>query len=196
MNKNSNNKIHYIPYMCDHSYVLEAASAHCGMIIKTLPPPDEETIDFDLPGVTGRECLPCFVTTNDILRQAKQPDFEPANSVFLMPRANGPCRFGQYVSLQRDILDDHGLQDMEIAVSCAGNSYQGFGDDPTKLRKLIWDGGLAVDMLQKLLHEYRPYEIHKGQADKIYHVGLDKIVQSTREGGGKQLIIPCCKMDS
>ncbi len=183
-----NPKTIYLPYMCDHSYILAASFNALGTPAYALPPPDDESLHFDLRGVTKKECLPCILTTSDIVRCSQQPGFEPSNSIILMPTANGPCRFGQYSVLQRDILNDYGFQEVEFSMSSAGNAYQGFSNDPTKLRKLVLDGGIAVDTLQKLLHEYRPYELTIGQTDAIYQEGLQRIITATKNGGGNLVI--------
>lgn len=178
----------YMPYMCDHVYVLGAALEAHNIPVEVLLPPDDETLAIGLDLCKGRECLPCFTSTGDIIRRARQPDFDPAQSVLLMPTTAGPCRFGQYTALQRDILDRQGLTEMEIISPNAANSYQGFGDNPNHLRVLVWQGVVAVDLLQKLLHEYRPYTVNLGQTDQIYQQCLDRVVTAVREGGGKALV--------
>jgi predicted nucleotide-binding protein (sugar kinase/HSP70/actin superfamily) len=185
---NGKTKTIYIPYMCDHGYVLGAAMEAHNLPVEHLPPPDDETMAIGLKLCKGKECLPCFTTTGDIIRRVQEPDFDPARSVLLMPTTPGPCRFGQYSALQRDILDNHGLHEMEIISPNAGNSYQGFGDNPTKLRQLIWQGLVAVDLAQRLLHEYRPYELNPGQTDQLYRECLEQIKVGARAGGGKALV--------
>ena len=118
--------------MCDHVYVLAAALEAHHLPSEVLPPPNNETLAIGLDLCKGRECLPCFTCTGDIIYRSRQPDFDPAQSVLLMPTTSGPCRFGQYSALQRDILDREGLAEMEIISPSAENSYQGFGDNPTK----------------------------------------------------------------
>ncbi len=183
----TNGKTFYIAYMCDHSYVLAAALEAFGMAAEVMPVPDDETMNLGLDSMLGRECSPCFMTTGDMIRRARQPDFDPKKAIMLMPTANGPCRFGQYNVLQRRILDDYGLQDVEFFSSSAGDSYQGLGDHPNQMRLLVWDGAVATDLLQKLLHAYRPYEVNKGQTDGIYKEGLQQIITAIRAGGGNAL---------
>lgn len=177
----------YLPYMCDHCYTVGAALQAYNIPVEVLPPPDDETLAIGLDLCKGRECLPCFTTTGDIIRRARQPDFDPAQAALLMPTTAGPCRFGQYNTFQQDILEQQGLAEMEILSPSASNSYQGFGNNPTKLRALMWQGVVVVDLLQKLRHEYRPYEVNPGQTDEIYRQCLDRAVVATENGGGKQL---------
>ena len=194
-NNGSELKTFYIPYTCDHIYILAATLRAHGIPAETLSPPTDETLAIGLDVCKGRECLPCFTITGDILHRAKQPDFDPAQSVFMIPSTNGPCRFGQYRTLQRNILDEAGLHEMEIVSPNGGSSHQGFGDyqslnghNPGKLRALGWQGVVTVDLLQKLLHEYRPYEINPGQTDQLYEQCLERIVVAIEAGGGKPLV--------
>ena len=93
----------YIPYMCDHALALEAALQALGVPAETLPPPDEETLAMGRELCLGRECLPLFVAAGDILRRARQPDFNPAHATYFMPTTCGPCRFGG--ERKPDIID-------------------------------------------------------------------------------------------
>jgi len=142
-----------------------------------LPPPDAETLALGRELCLGRECLPLFVATGDILRRARQPDFDPATSAYLMPTACGPCRFGQYRTLQLEIVSPN-----------ADNGYQGLGERPLRLRRLAWQGIVGVDLLRRLCHEVRPYERTAGDTDRAYEAALSQLLQAIREGGGKRAV--------
>jgi len=100
-----------------------------------------------------------------------------------MATASGPCRFGQYNTLHRMILDDIGLPNVPIYTLDQGDDYQ---EDTSKLganfRKLTWNGVVFVDYMQKLLHEIRPYEIHKGDSDVVYKQHLRKAEHAIEYG--------------
>ncbi len=177
----------YIPYISDHSLMMQAVLEHLGVRAEALPPPDDVSAKIGLDLVLGKECAPCLITVGDMIRRAKAPDFDPSRAVMLMPTAPGPCRFGQYSVLQRRLLDEHGLAGVELASPTSGNSYQGLGDHPLRLRRLAWDGAVALDLLQQLLHRFRPYERDKGAADALYAAGLQRILNAVRTGGGKPL---------
>lgn len=178
----------YVPYMCDHAYILAAAMRYHRLPAEVLPPSDEETLDIGRSLCLGRECLPCFTCLGDIVRRAGHPGFDPAASAFLMPCTGGPCRFGQYHYLQRHILDRLGLHEMELLSPSAENAYQGFGDSPIKLRRLIWQGIVAVDLLEKLLHEHRPYEQVPGSTEELYGELLQRVIEAIEAGGGRRTV--------
>jgi predicted nucleotide-binding protein (sugar kinase/HSP70/actin superfamily) len=190
------NRITYLAAMADHGRALAAAMRYFGMPVEMLPPPDPRSLDAGLRVCGGRECLPCFLTLGDILRKTESPGFVPERTAFLLPTTQGPCRFGQYGQLLRNALDDRGLKEVELVfptVAVAGRGFRaiqhrGFLDYPVELRKLVWQGVVAVDLLSRLQLEHRPYETVRGAADAAYARGLDRIVAATEEGGGDLLL--------
>lgn len=186
--KSDEQKTIYVPYMCDHGYVLAAAMRAFHMRAEVLEPTSPETLEVGLTLCNGRECLPCLTTTGDLIHRAKQPDFDPKKAAFFMPTTTGSCRFGHYKVLQQNILEQEGIVGVEFISPSADNSYKGFGDRPDQLRLLIWQGAVATDLLIRLLHEYRPYEVNPGQTDEVYRQCLGLIVQATEAGGGKKLV--------
>ena len=165
----------YIPYMNDCCFMAAAAMRANGVDAIAMPMPDQTSLELGRKYTSGKECYPAILTTGDIVKKAKSPDFEPDRSVFFMATASGPCRFGQYNRMHRMILDDIGLPHVPIYTLDQGDDYQ---EDTKRLganfRKLTWNGVVFIDYMQKLLHEIRPYEIHKGDSDVVYKQHLRK----------------------
>ncbi len=178
----------YIPYMSDHAAAVVGALRHHGISSAVLPPPDEETLQIGLKLCRGRECLPCFLATGDVIRACRHGTVDRAHAAFLMPGSPGPCRFGQYRILNRMLLDDEGFSDVEILSPSSTNSYNGFGEHPQALRLLAWQGVVAVDLLLKLRYEFRPYEREPGVTEAAYQRGLRAIEAATAAGGGERLL--------
>jgi predicted nucleotide-binding protein (sugar kinase/HSP70/actin superfamily) len=174
--------------MSDHAFAIRAALHNHGIAAEVLPPPDQETLAIGLDLCRGRECLPCFLTSGDIIRACRNGLMDPTNSAVLMPASPGPCRFGQYRILQRAMLDAEGFPDVEVLAPTSENSYRGFGEHPNKLRLLVWEGFVATDLLLKLRYEFRPYEIDTGATEAAYHLGLELIGRAIEKGGGRFLL--------
>lgn len=181
-------KTTYVPYMSAHGYPLAAAMRYHGMRAEVLSPPDSETLALGLSLCRGRECMPFFLTTGDFLQRSRDPSFQADEAAFMMPMSQGPCRFGQYRYLQRRILDEHGLAAVEILSPSSDNGWNGFGPRPQELRRLAWQGFVAVDLLQKLLYETRPYERGEGTADGLYRRALERLCAGIEAGGGRRLV--------
>ena len=174
----------YVPRMADHALAVAAALRHHGIEARALPPPDAESLAIGLDLCRGRECLPCFLCVGDMVRETRRPGFDPARAVFFMPTGPGPCRFGQYRTVERDVLDNLGCSAAEVVSPDAATSYALFGSNPTKLRQLVWQGIVAVDLLTKLLHEHRPYETLPGACDAVYAEALGPVEAAIEAGGG------------
>lgn len=177
----------YVPYMADHVVAIAGALEHFGIPCALLPPPDDESLAIGLDLCRGRECLPCFLSTGDILRACRH-GLDLERSAILMPATPGPCRFGQYRVLQRQLLDREGYGALEIISPTSENSYRGFGEHPHRLRLLVWNGIVAVDQLLRLRYEFRPYEREPGVTDDAYRRGLASIRTATARGGRTHLL--------
>ena len=178
----------YLPNMSDHAHVLAAAMRFHGLPAEVLPPTTEETLEIGRQLCLGRECLPCFTSIGDIVQKTRQDGFDPTASAYFMPTTGGPCRFGQYHHLQRQILDRLGLENLDMLSPTAENSYHGWGNRPVQLRRLAWQGIVGVDLLQKLLHQHRPYEREPGTTDALYQALLQDITRSIEAGGGRHAV--------
>ncbi|MDX1647059.1 MAG: hypothetical protein R3304_07935 [Longimicrobiales bacterium] len=174
--------------MSDHALAVAAAMRHFDIAAEALPPPDDESLALGTAHCRGNECLPCLLTTGDMLKACREPGFDSDRSVFFMPTGSGPCRFGQYNVLQRAILDAEGHEGVGLITSSADDSYRLFGEHPTRLRMLSWQALSAVDLLTKVLHEYRPYEVRTGESDTAYEASLVELVEAVEAGGGRRLV--------
>jgi predicted nucleotide-binding protein (sugar kinase/HSP70/actin superfamily) len=181
-------RITCIPHIGDQSFALAAAMRFHGMEAEVLPPTDDRSMAIGLRICGGRECLPCFLAMGDVIRRTEEPDFDSDRYAFYFPTASGPCRFGQYTMLLRDLMDEAGLGNVPVYSPSTANSFQGFGERPGELRRLTWQGLVAVDLLVRLLLEHRPYETVPGTTDETYARQLQAVTSAVAAGGGRKLV--------
>ncbi|NLO74168.1 MAG: CoA activase [candidate division WS1 bacterium] len=168
LEKNSNRTV-FIPNMSSHAYALAAAFKACGVQAEPLPEPDDETLYWGRQYTSGKECFPCIVTTGDMVKYIKRGDFDRDRVAFFMGGSGGPCRFGQYNTLQRMVLDDLGYPDIPIyAPNQASSFYNDLGLVGRKFLRLGWQGLVAMDLLDKALLQTRPYETEPGATEQVY----------------------------
>jgi len=165
-----------IPNMSGHAYALAAAIQSCGVKAQVMDEPDEQTLYWGRKYTSGKECFPCIVTTGDMVKYTQREDFERDKYAFFMGGSGGPCRFGQYNTLQRMVLDDVGYPDVPIyAPNQAGNFFGDLGIIGHNLLRRAWQGIVAIDIIQKALLETRPYETIPGTAQQAYDASRDDI---------------------
>ncbi|MCF7957146.1 MAG: acyl-CoA dehydratase activase [Phycisphaerae bacterium] len=181
----------YIPWMGDPSYAVAAAFRHCGQEAEVMPIADDETFRWGRKYTTGKECLPCIITTGDMLKKLAEKDADPEKIAFFMPGSSGPCRFGQYNCTQRLVIKQMGLPNTVPVVSPNqdSNFYEGFRrfkKDPTRL---AFNGIAAMDLCLKVLHKIRPYEVEPGSADRVYQKSLRRIEKAIEQGVSEKTLI-------
>jgi predicted CoA-substrate-specific enzyme activase len=169
----------YIPYMCDHSFPVAAAFRACGVEADVFPESDEETLSWGRKLTSGKECYPCILTTGDMVKLVKDPNFDHTRAAFFMPSGNGPCRFGQYHRFHRLVLDDLGFHHVPVYSPNQDETlYNDLGIMGSQFTRLGWQGIVAVDLLMKKLLETRPYEKERGKTDLVYQESLKRICET------------------
>ncbi len=182
MTKDAYHRKVYVPYMAEQAYALVGALQSCGIDAEVTPPSNAETVSWGRKFTSSKECYPCILTTGDMVRVVKSPDFDRNKVAFFMPSGAGPCRFGQYHRLHRLILDDLGYPDVPIySPTQDEHLYRDLGMLGKNFTRLTWQGMVAIDLLDKKLRETRPYEKNRGEADKVFAVFRRKIYEEIRD---------------
>lgn len=173
----------YYPYANDVVHILSAATRSCGIDSQVLPQQDEKDLEIAQKHTTGQECFPMICTTGSFLKKLMEPGCNPAHCSFFMPDHNGPCRFGDYNKLQRQIFDKLGYHEASIVTPSNDNAYAELtAEHSQKFRKIAWLGSNGVDVLRKYKQETRPYEVHKGETDRVYNEQLNQLVKIVENG--------------
>ncbi len=174
----------YIPYMSDSAHALGSAFKHEGIKAEIMDS-DDETLDLGRRHTLGKECYPFIITTGDILKVLKYND--PKKCAFLMPLTYGPCRFGQYNKLQNIIIGELGYDDVPLISPGApesANFYKQYDMNGIRGYRLLLrglQGVFAIDNLYRMLRHVKPYEIDKGQAEKVYKGYLGNVCRVLEE---------------
>jgi predicted nucleotide-binding protein (sugar kinase/HSP70/actin superfamily) len=177
--------------MNDGAYMLAAAARSCGIPSEVLPKQTEEDIAIGRKYTSSKECYPMICTTGSFIKKLQEPGTDPKKVSFFMPDHNGPCRFGQYNHFHRIIFDRLGYNDAELITPSNDTSYADVaGEHGQKFRINAWRGFIVADYLRKIHRETRPYEINKGETDKIYEnsiIKLEKCIENGSKGLHKVL---------
>jgi predicted nucleotide-binding protein (sugar kinase/HSP70/actin superfamily) len=136
---------------------------------------DERTKELAARYTSGDECYPERVTLGNFLKVLDRDDFDPARVAFFMPTATGPCRLGQYAPFLRRALKKIGCEEVLVLSPTSAAGYGELGESVAVFRKIGWWGLIGADILRRLLHKRRPYEIVKGTTDEVYQQSLDTL---------------------
>ncbi|MFC2164536.1 acyl-CoA dehydratase activase [Acidobacteriota bacterium] len=175
----------WIPPMHSVSNRLFAATFRGqGYDARTLPVEDEASFALGKRWTRGSECLPAALTLGTFLKQMQKekdngadPDQE---SALFLPTSDGPCRFGQYRTLNRIVCDQTGLKNLPILSPGAHNAYYGLEQ---KLRGKLWESILAADILFKIRSKTFPYECNCGDTEEVLERSVrkaEKLIEANR----------------
>ena len=170
----------WIPDM--HPYGTELAAAAMrgsGFDARALPPETEQTFELGRSVTRGSECLPTALTIGSLLAAMRSSPPEQQHAYF-MASAQGPCRFGQYVTLHRQILDREGFPDVPIL---APSSYMGYAGLDEPIRRQIFKAMLVGDILMKAGCKVRPYERETGETNYRLEQEMARLASVFESGG-------------
>jgi len=180
----------YIPYMGDSSYGLAACFRAHGQPAEVLPLADEAALLQGRQFTNGKECLPCAITTGDMIKLIRAEGFDPTRAAFFMPAASGPCRFGMYNCLQQLILRYAGIEDTPVIAPNQDSSfYREFMESingprrtsATGFMTTVWIAIVGIDLLHKVVLRLRPIARDPHQAQRAYDRALHWWVQAVEK---------------
>jgi predicted nucleotide-binding protein (sugar kinase/HSP70/actin superfamily) len=168
------NDLLLIPPMGVASYVTSAALRGEGFRCETLPLPDREALALGRRHTSGKECVPMTITLGSILQRLEREKGSDEQFAFMMPTADGPCRFGVYNLLHKIVFERTGWKDRVRIVAPSDSDY--FAGLAPDFQLRLWFGMVAGDVLLAALHDVRPVETSPGAAQAVFDRAFARLV--------------------
>ncbi|MCU0474031.1 MAG: acyl-CoA dehydratase activase [Bacteroidales bacterium] len=176
-------RVLYFPYMNDGGSMLAAAARSIGVPSEVLPKQTEEDLSIGRKYTSSKECFPMICVTGSFIKKLSEPGADPSKMCFFMPDHNGPCRFGQYNHFHRILFDRLGYSNAELITPSNDTSYEDVaGEHGQKFRINAWKGFIVADYIRKIHREIRPYEINKGESDRLYEDAIKRLERCIERG--------------
>ncbi|MHC4109219.1 MAG: CoA activase, partial [Planctomycetota bacterium] len=154
-----------------------------GTVAEALPMPGRKSTRLGRRQTSGKECLPMCLTLGGVLQRLEAERDSDEHFAVLLPKANGPCRFGCYSLLHRSVLDRLGWAERVRIWSPNDEGYfEGLSPGATALAVTSL---AAMDMLLEGLYDTRPRETRPGAAQSVYdayEVTLSSIIWEISSG--------------
>ncbi|MCX7710127.1 MAG: CoA protein activase [Clostridia bacterium] len=155
----------------------------------------KKTLEIGTKYAPELACLPLKINIGNFVQAHRQ-----GADTMIITGGCGPCRFGYYSEMNREILKDIGCELDVIALEWPD---QGLPEFLRRVKKLT--GGLNVvkisrvlkdvtqiakmmDDFERLSFRVRPREVHKGDTDRIYKAFLNKVLKTAGSSEIKKLI--------
>ena len=178
------NRIFGLPYMSDSSDILSGTLRAAGYKTEVMPSGTKESNELSKKIVSTNTCRPFSYQVGDQLawlysKQKQGIDPNKSLAIFI-PTAKGPCRFGQYYVVLRELFDERGFEGVPIISPSSVKDYTDCDLPKNKINlvtRLSFKAVYANELLKNTLHRIRPYELNKGESDKVYDKVHNELVE-------------------
>jgi predicted nucleotide-binding protein (sugar kinase/HSP70/actin superfamily) len=170
------------PHMGHTWLVLKTLLEYLDLAVVVPPQSSNRTLSLGVQHGPEFACLPLKINIGNLIEAR-----ELGADTFIMAGGVGPCRFGLYGQLEKEILEDLGFPYDSLILEPPD---KGFWQFIQRLKKIIgnkswwkviqaihfaYKKACLVDELEKLTEEIRPREYAKGTADKIFAYSLETL---------------------
>jgi len=166
-----------------NSYIaIKALLEKMGLDVVVPPPCSKKTLELGVRYAPEFVCLPMKLNLGNFLEA-----MERGADTVLMAGGWGPCRFGYYAQVERDILNDLGHKFNMVIIEAPDSQLWGLVDQVRQLGvkaswiqvlsaiRLAWLKLKAVDRLEQELHHWLPRLLDKERGIRTVVRGLKHI---------------------
>ncbi|TZE83098.1 2-hydroxyacyl-CoA dehydratase [Calorimonas adulescens] len=164
------------PHMGNLDIILKALFEGFGAEVVTPPPITERTLSLGVQYSPEFACIPLKINVGNFIEA-----LELGADTIIMLGGIGPCRFGYYGQVEREILKDLGYNPKMVIIEPPQGRLIDFLKDFGSLFpgltfkkvinavKLAWEKMAYLDKMEKAMLVYRAHEVHRGAVTDKYN---------------------------
>ncbi len=148
-----------------------------------MPVADARAIELGKRYVHNDICYPAQINVGEILAYIERGHYPPSAVVAGLAKNCIACRAGHYATLARKALDDAGYPEVSILTTGKDtrNMHPGFKLSLKFSLNMLW-GLTLVDGLEFMRRAIRPYELAKGETERVFDHSLSLIGEGLSKG--------------
>lgn len=145
--------------------------------------PDKAAIDLGLRYVNNDMCYPSIVVIGQLLAALKSGKYDPDHTSIAMFQTCGACRATNYMSVLRQALKYAGFPQVPVfAVHGLPEETDSFKLTRPMLTAAI-KAAIFGDLLQNVKNRMMPYELQKGETQRLFDKWMAKCKDVLKDGG-------------
>lgn len=175
-----------IPNMIDiHFNILVDVFKAEGYDVELLENKGNSVVENGLKYVHNDTCYPALLVIGQMIDALNSGKYDLDKVALIITQTGGGCRASNYIHLLRKGLEKAGYSHIPvISLNLSGlESNPGFKITIPLLRSMI-AGVIYGDCLMLLSNQVRPYEINKGETDKLLNEWIHKCADLLNNGKG------------
>ena len=142
-------------------------------------------VDEGLKYVHNDTCYPALLVIGQLIDAVKHGGYDPHKVALLITQTGGGCRASNYIHLLRKALEKAGMSYIPvISVNLSGmEKNPGWSLTLPLIRKMIY-AMMYGDLIVNVANQVRPYEVMKGDTDKMVETWENKLIDAFQKGKG------------
>ncbi len=166
-----------------HMPLFEAFLKSSGYNAVYLKETNDETLETGLKYVNNDACYPALIVTGQLISALQSGKYDLDKTSVIISQTGGGCRATNYIGLIRKALKDAGFEKVSVlSFNLSGlEKEQAFHMNLGMANKAL-QAVVYGDLLIKLLLATRPYELKKGESQKMYDKWLEKCYEGVYRG--------------
>ena len=177
-----------------HEALIQAVFQGSGYRCENLPVPSVPDFQAGKEYGNNGQCNPTYFTVGNLVRflQGLESQGVPRqeildNYVFFTAGSCGPCRFGMYEAEYRFALQNAGFDGFRVLLFQQTDGIKAASGEPGL--KFTVDFGMGMlnalflgDVMNDLAFQVRPYEVNRGETDRVMEETMQELVTLLRDG--------------
>ncbi|MDR0525369.1 MAG: acyl-CoA dehydratase activase [Spirochaetaceae bacterium] len=186
------------------SLIVSACLVNEGYRAESVPMGGKEAIALGKKYVHNDICFPAQIVIGETIAALKSGKYDPDKVAIGTGKIMCDCRLTSYMLLTRKALDDAGFPQVPVVATDLydlKNAHPGLRFTPLTYAHIMW-GVIETDVLEFLRRKIRPYELKKGETDRIVENAFVEIADGFASGGipgslkaYRKAINDMCKID-
>ncbi|MEX1376033.1 MAG: 2-hydroxyglutaryl-CoA dehydratase [Eubacteriales bacterium] len=159
-----------------HMRLIEKTLLLHGYNVELLYTDNDNIVNEGLKNVHNDTCYPALLVIGQLLDALKSGKYDVNKTALIITQTGGGCRASNYIHLLRKALNQSGMGHIPvISLNISGlEKNPGFKLSLNLMVQLIY-AVVYADLLMWLANQTRPYEINKGETDKLVEHWEDKL---------------------
>src|SRR5271167_4688445 len=176
-----------------HEDLIRAVFQGCGYRCEKLPVPDVPAFQIGKEFGNNGQCNPTYFTVGNLVQYLQNLEKMGIprqqildNYVFFTAGSCGPCRFGMYEAEYRFALQNAGFDGFRVLLFQQTDGIKAASGEPGL--KFSVDFGMGMlnalnlgDVLNELVYQVRPFEVKKGETDKVIREAAKTLTDTLRD---------------
>jgi predicted nucleotide-binding protein (sugar kinase/HSP70/actin superfamily) len=175
-----------------HEELIKAVFLGNGYKCEMVPVPNVAAFQLGKEYGNNGQCNPTYFTVGNLVQylQGLEAKGIPRqeildNYVFFTAGSCGPCRFGMYEAEYRFALQNAGFDGFRVLLFQQNDGIKAASGEPGL--KFTVDFGIGMlnalnlgDVMSDLIYQIRPYEVNRGETDRVFPEAMEGLSQMLR----------------